>query len=243
MQAAQNPIWQGEAHNETSDAANPNVTRTRPTRPEDKLHNPPKGLPSMLLEGQRTGASDKLSEVPNDEMTTLQSMWMLRDESPSGEVHGVARSHKEAGGVDIEGGEASERTCTGDDEERRVHKCINDHETEMASRQVDDEATDTPNPHAKCTGPTRPVGTLHDPANELFGKREGGGMAKAKSVSMLIEGWSGQVATNCADEVKLPGEDLSNKASGHGADASRASGRAEETREKPKKLREASEQI
>ena len=65
-----------EAHDETSDAVNLNATRTRPTRPEDKSHNPPKGLLSMLLEGRRTGVSDKLSEVPNDETTTSQSTWM-----------------------------------------------------------------------------------------------------------------------------------------------------------------------
>ena len=65
-----------EAHNEISDAVNPNATCTRPTRPEDESHNPPKGLLSMPLEGRRTGASDKLSEVPNDETTTSQSTWM-----------------------------------------------------------------------------------------------------------------------------------------------------------------------
>ena len=65
-----------EAHDETSDAANPNATRTRPSRPEDESHNPPRGLLSMPLEGWRTGASDKLSEVPNDETTTSQSTWM-----------------------------------------------------------------------------------------------------------------------------------------------------------------------
>ena len=144
-----------EAHDETSDAANPNTTCAGPTRPEDESPNPPEALPSTSLEGgSRTGVSDELGRVPNNETTILQSTWMLRDESPSREVHGVARSHKEAAGVNVEGGEAGERTRTGDDEERRARERIDDRETEMASRQVDDEAADTTNPHAKCAGPT-----------------------------------------------------------------------------------------
>ena len=64
--------------------------------------------------------------------------------------------------------------------------------TVTPKRQVDQsEATDTPNPHTKCAGPTRPVGTLHDPADEPSGMREGGGVTKSESVSMLIEGRSG----------------------------------------------------
>ena len=134
-------------------------------------NNPPEGLPSTSLEGEsRTRASDELGKVPVDESMTTQSTWMPRDESPSGEVHGVARSHKEAAGVDIESGEAGERTRTGNNEEHRAHEHIDDSDSEMASRQVDDKATDTPNPHAKCAGPTRPVGTSHDPADKLFGE-------------------------------------------------------------------------
>ena len=41
-------------------------------------NNPPEGLPSTSLEGgSRTGVSDKLGKVPNNEMTILQSTWML----------------------------------------------------------------------------------------------------------------------------------------------------------------------
>ena len=216
----------------TIDAANPNVTCTRPTRPEDESHNPPKGLPSMPLEGRRTGASDKLSEVPNDETTTSQSMWMPRDESPSGEVHGVARSHEEAAGVDVEGGEAGERTRTGDDEERRAHEHIDDCETETASQQVDDEATDTPNPHAKCTGPTRPVGTSHDPANELFGEREGGRVAEPKpeAVSTPIEGRSSRMATDRADEPKELGGNMASPDSKPQHQKAQVAGETSETR-------------
>ena len=87
----------------------------------------------MPLEGQRTGASDKLSEVLNDETTISQLTWMLRDESPSRKVHGVARSHEEAAGVDVEGGEAGERTRTGDNEERRAHERIDNGNSKMAS--------------------------------------------------------------------------------------------------------------
>ena len=184
--------WQVD--NPTADTANPNATRARPTRPEDESSNPPEALPSTSLEGgSQTGASDELGRVPNDETTKSQSTWMPRDESPSGEVHGVARSHEEAAGVDVEGGEAGERTRTGDDEERRARERIDDRETGMAGRQVDDEATDTPNPHAKCAGPTRPVGTSHDPADELSGEREGGGVAESEPepISTPIEGWSG----------------------------------------------------
>ena len=182
-------------------------------------NNPPEGLPSMSLEGgSQTGASDELGRVPNDETTILQSTWMLRHESPSSEVHGVARSHEEAAGVDIKGGEAGERTCTGDDEKRRACERIDDRETGMAGRQVDDKATDTPNPHAKCIGPTRPVGTSHDPADELFGEREGGRVAESESesVSTPIEGRSGRMATDCADEPKELGDDPSDMASPDG---------------------------
>ena len=108
--------WQ--VNDPTADAANPNATCARPTWPEDESSNPPEALLSTSLEGgSQTGASDKLSEVPNNRMMTSQSTWMAQDESPSGEVHGVARSHKEAVGVDVEGGEASKRTCTSGDEE------------------------------------------------------------------------------------------------------------------------------
>ena len=75
-------------------------------------------LPSTSLEGgSRTGVSDKLRKVPVNETITLQLMWMPQDESPSREVHGVARSHEKAAGVNIEGGEAGERTCTGNNKE------------------------------------------------------------------------------------------------------------------------------
>jgi hypothetical protein len=96
------------ADDTTADVANLNATSAEPTRPEDVSYNLPDRLPSTPLEGRRTGASAKLSEVPNNDTTTSQSMWMLRDESPSREVHGVARSHEEAVGVDVEGGEVSD---------------------------------------------------------------------------------------------------------------------------------------
>ena len=161
--------WQVD--DQTADVANPNTTCTGPTRPEDKSSNPPEALLSTSLEGGSwTGASNELRKVPDDETTISQSMWMPRDKSPSREVHGVARSDEEAAGVDVEGGEAGKRTCTGDDEERQACERIDDGDCETASRQVNDEATDTSNPHAKCAGPTRPVGTLHDPADELFGE-------------------------------------------------------------------------
>ena len=90
----------------TADAANPNATHTGPTRSEDKSSNPPEALPSTLFKGGSwTGASNELRKVPVDKTTTSQSTWMPRDESPSREVHGVARSHKEVAGVNIEGGE------------------------------------------------------------------------------------------------------------------------------------------
>ena len=82
----------------------------------------------------------------------------------------MVKSHEEAAGDEVKGGEAGKRTRTSDNKESRVRERIDDHETEMASQQVDDEATDTPNPHAKCAGPMRPVGTSHDPADELFGE-------------------------------------------------------------------------
>ena len=117
----------------TADAANPNTTSARPTRPEDESSNTPEALPSTPLEGgSRTGASNELRRVLNNEMTILQSTWMPQDESPSREVHEVARNHEEAAGVDVEGGEAGERTCTGDSKECRAHERINDHKTKPA---------------------------------------------------------------------------------------------------------------
>ena len=124
--------WQ--VNDMTADTANPNVTHTRPTRTEDKSSNPPEALPSMSLEGgSRTGVSDKLRRVPVDELTTTQPTWMPRDTELSREVHGVARSHEEAAGVDVKGGEASKRTRTGDNEECRAREHINDGDSEMAS--------------------------------------------------------------------------------------------------------------
>ena len=131
----------------------------------------------------------------------------------------MARSHKEAVGVDVKGGEASERTRTGNNEEHRARERIDDGDSETASQQVDDEATDTPNPHAKCAGPTRPVGTLHDPADELSGEQEGGGVAEfePEAVSMPIEGRSGQMPTDRADEAKPLGDGPSGMAKVRGA--------------------------
>ena len=93
-----------EAHNETSDAAKPSTTSTRPTRPEDESYKPPDKLSSMLLKGGSSGLSDELSEVPDAEMMTMQPMWTLQDDKSSGEVHGVAEHHEEAAGDD--GGKA-----------------------------------------------------------------------------------------------------------------------------------------
>jgi hypothetical protein len=98
----------------------------------------------------------------------MQLTWMPHNDELSGEVHGVAKNHEETVGADIKAGEAGERTCTGNDEEHRVRECIDDPGTEMTSCQVNNKATDTLNPHVKCTGPTRPVSTLHDPANECW---------------------------------------------------------------------------
>ena len=183
----------------TADTANPNVICAGPTRPEDESSNPPEALPSTSLKGGSwTGVSDKLGKDPVDESTTMQPTWMPRDAKSSGEVHEVARSHEEAAGDEVTGGEAGKRTRTSDNEEHQACECIDDRETKTAGQQVDDKATDTPNPHAKCTGLTRPVGTSHDPANELSGEREGGRVAKSEpeAISAPIEGWSGQMPTD-----------------------------------------------
>ena len=108
--------WQVD--DQTTDAANPNATCARPTRPEDESSNPSEALLSTLLEGGSwTRVSDELRKVPVDKTTTMQPTWMPRDAESSGEVHGVVKNHEEAVGDDVEGGEASERTRTGDDEE------------------------------------------------------------------------------------------------------------------------------
>jgi hypothetical protein len=85
------------------------------------------------------------------------------------------------------------------------------HKTRTVSRLVDGEIINTPNPHATCTGPTRPVGTLHNSANELLGKREGGG-GTAESVSTPIEGQSDRTTTDRADDAKSMGDDPSDTA-------------------------------
>ena len=71
-------------------------------------NNPPEGLPSTSLEGGRTGASDKLSEVLINDSRTKQLTWMPHDEESGGEFHEVAKSHEEAARVDAKGGEVSE---------------------------------------------------------------------------------------------------------------------------------------
>ena len=127
------------------------------------------------------------------------------------------------------------------------------HGTETTSQQVDNEATDTMNPHAKCAGPTRPVETPHEPANKWFDKQEGGRMAKAESVSTPIEGWSGQMPIDHTDDAKSLGDDPSDMAEesqgvGMGSkrgsdktDTSGVSGNVEDVKKKPKKLSNASE--
>ena len=81
---------------------------------------------------------------------------------------------------------------------------------EPTQDQVDDETTKPPNPPATCAGPTRPVGTLHEPAAELLG--EPGGDETAKVVSTSIEGRNGRMATDRADDTKSLGDDPSDKA-------------------------------
>ena len=71
-------------------------------------NNPLEGLPSTSLKGGRTGASDKLSEVPIDDSRTKQLTWMPHDEESGREFHEVAKSHEEAARVDAKGGEVSE---------------------------------------------------------------------------------------------------------------------------------------
>jgi hypothetical protein len=215
----------GKAMSTTSTALLPYKTACVAAQAQNPLYNPPDQLPSTSLEGGRIVPSNKLNKIRNDELKTMQPTWMPRDESPSGEVHGVVRGHEEAAGVDVEGGEAGERTCTGDDEECRACERIDDWEINMASQPVDDEATDTTNPHATCAGPTRSVGTSHNPADEPPGEREG--VKKAKSVSMLIEGRSGRMATDRADEPRSLGDDLSDMLEtpeGGGTDCGRGSG-------------------
>jgi hypothetical protein len=125
-------------------------------------------------------------------------------------------SGEEAAGVDVEGGEAGKRTRTSGDEESRACERIDDRETKTASQPVDDEATDTPDPHAKCAELTRPVGMPHEPADELFGEREGAS-GEPESISPPIEGRSGRIPTDRADERKLPGDDLNGMAKFRGA--------------------------
>ena len=95
-----------EAHDKTSDAANLNTTCDRPTRPENELHNSPKGLLSMLLEGGSwTGASNKLGvetsmslclySIPftfyiPDCLTVIPSLQLLR---PVSVYTGPCRAH------------------------------------------------------------------------------------------------------------------------------------------------------
>ena len=89
---------------QTADAASPNATSAGTTRPGDMSYNPPDEAQSISLEGRRCGASDKLSEVPNDDRsTTTQLTWTPQDDESSGEVHEVAKSHEEAAGEDFEG--------------------------------------------------------------------------------------------------------------------------------------------
>ena len=82
--------------------------------------------------------------------------------------------------------------------------------TEPTQDQVDDETTKPPNPHATRAGPTRPVGTSHEPAAELLG--EPGGGETAKVVSTSIEGQNSRMATDRADDAKSLGDDPSDKA-------------------------------
>ena len=199
----------------TADAVNPNATHTGPTKPEDESSNSPEALPSTLLKrGSRTKASNELRRVPVNESTTMQPMWMPQDTELSRKVHGVAKSHKEAAGDEVEGGEAGERTRTGDDEECQVHERINDGNSEMASQQVNNKATDTPNPHAKCAGPTRPVGTSHDPADELSGMQEGGRVAESEPEPISMP-------TDHTDEAKPLGDNPSDMAKVQGEEVQR----------------------
>ena len=96
------------ADNTTTDAANPNATSAGPTRPEGELHTPPDELPSPLLKGRRSGASDELRKLPVDESTATQPTWTPQVKRPSREVHGVAKNHKKAAEADVEGGEVNE---------------------------------------------------------------------------------------------------------------------------------------
>ena len=64
-----------------------------------------------------------------------------------------------------------------------------------------------------------PVGTSHDPADELSGEREGGGVAESEpeAISTPIEGRSGRMPTDRADEAKLLGDNPSGMAKVRGA--------------------------
>ena len=80
----------------------------------------PEELPSTSLEGGRTQASDKLNKVRNDKFETVQLTWMPHDKESGKEVDEVVRSHEEAAGDEVEGGEVDETSHTTNDGEHQV---------------------------------------------------------------------------------------------------------------------------
>ena len=90
------------------------------TENPNPVKTPPEELLSTSLKGGRTQVSDKLNKVWNDEFKTAQLMWMPHDKESGGEIHGVAKSHKEAARVDVEGGEVNEMSRTMNDGEHQA---------------------------------------------------------------------------------------------------------------------------
>ena len=101
----------------------PTRNRRKPKHRTENLipvKTPPEELLSTSFKGGRTQASDELNKVQNDEIETMQPMWMPHDEESGREVHGVVKSHKEAARVDVEGGEVDEMSHTMNDGEHKA---------------------------------------------------------------------------------------------------------------------------
>ena len=160
----------------------PTRSRRKPrcrTENPNPVKTPPEELPSISLEGGRTQASDELNEVRNDEIETAQPMWMPHNEESGGEVHGVAKSHKEAARVDVEGGEVDEMSRT-----------MNDGERQADTSTDETAATTTANPPVDANTPERPphipveggrdgrMATGDEPKGEEGAEVDQGGKAK-----------------------------------------------------------------
>ena len=115
-------------------------------RVDEEAAAAPRG-PGTVTTAKTTGGMSLATpfQPPRHESETTQPIRTLHDMGSSGEGRGVASSHREAAGDEVEGGETN-------DEVRRAHKRVDDEDSRV---EMSEDKTTTATPHAPQSTPLK----------------------------------------------------------------------------------------